>query len=466
MIENINYTSILSSLYFIWKAGWPPLYESQMVMSDFLYTPLYAIFIYSYAYMRRRHLTDSVTRKYYFPALTLKIIGAIAVGVIYQHYYITGDTYMYYWHTKIMYKAFWESSPLTWAKIVFFPRDPDRDTYMYLQTMFFDDNPNDMLVPQIASIFGVIGLDSYPVIAIFFAMISFFGLWAMFKIFYDLYPYLHKQFAIAIFFIPSLFFWGSGLMKDTIALGSLAWLFYAFYRGAIEKKSLLKNLLIITTTTCILFVLRVYIILIFFPPAILWILDENTNRIRIKFLRSVIRPFAIILGLALGYFIITKATEGTAYELSKLADKVHISAKWLYHVSQTQSGAGYKIGNLDGSIESLLIAFPQAVNVALFRPYLTEVKNPVMLVSALESTFFLLFTLWVFYKVGLFRAVHKILTNPLVRLCVVFSIGFAFTVGIASFNFGTLMRYRILLIPFYMSSLFIILYESRRRRTP
>ena len=54
--------------------------------------------------------TDSVNRVYFFPALTVKIVGALAVGFIYQFYYNGGDTFNYHTHgSRHVWEAFMDS---------------------------------------------------------------------------------------------------------------------------------------------------------------------------------------------------------------------------------------------------------------------------------------------------------------------------------------------------------------------
>jgi hypothetical protein len=45
---------------------------------------------------------------------------------------------------------------------------------------------------------------------------------------------------------------------------------------------------------------------------------------------------------------------------------------------------------------------------------------------------------------------------PVLTMCFVFSLIFAISVGISSGNFGTLVRYKIPLMPFYLSGLYIL----------
>jgi len=54
--------------------------------------------------------------------------------------------------------------------------------------------------------------------------------------------------------------------------------------------------------------------------------------------------------------------------------------------------------------------------------------------------------------------------NSLVVFSLVFSIMFAFMVGLTTANFGALVRYKIPLIPFFLSALFIIISRFNKQR--
>ncbi|HRA12632.1 MAG TPA: hypothetical protein PKX31_13225, partial [Chitinophagaceae bacterium] len=48
------------------------------------------------------------------------------------------------------------------------------------------------------------------------------------------------------------------------------------------------------------------------------------------------------------------------------------------------------------------------------------------------------------------------------QFCLVFTLIFAFAVGISSYNFGTLSRYKIPCLPFYAVALIVIFYKNKR----
>ena len=81
-----------------------------MEIKDLILTPFYLIIIYFVAIIIRNNtLKDSPLKKYFIPALTVKIIGSIAVGLVYHFYYGGGDTFFFYQGTTIIWEAFLEN---------------------------------------------------------------------------------------------------------------------------------------------------------------------------------------------------------------------------------------------------------------------------------------------------------------------------------------------------------------------
>ena len=74
----------------------------------------------------------------------------------------------------------------------------------------------------------------------------------------------------------------------------------------------------------------------------------------------------------------------------------------------------------------------------------------------------MLFTLFVFIKVGIKKFILTIINKPIVLYCLMFSIIFALFVGATTLNFGSLVRYKIPAIPFYVIGLFFILYFNNK----
>lgn len=430
-----------------------------MEIRDLIVTPIFIILIYFVGYLIRPILTDQVTVRYFFPALSLKLFGALAVGFIYQFYYGGGDTFNYHtFGSRIMWEAFMQN-PIDGVKLFFNSHEPH--LYPYFSRIDFYGDPNSFSVTRTAAFFDLITFSSYSATALLFAFFGFIGIWFFFLSFYELFPHLHYRIALASFFIPSVFFWGSGLLKDTIVMTCIGICTYYIKRIFIDKKVTLKAILILVISLFITFSVKKYVLLCFIPAALFWIYAGYLNRIKTKMLRLLLLPFIFSIAIVTGFFAIQKIGENDPkYALDKIAQTAQITAYDIGFYSGRNAGSGYSLGELDGSFTSMLKLAPQAVNVSLFRPYLWEVRNPLMLLSALESTILLVLFIYLLFAkpMDFFRS----LADPNVLFCLVFSVTFAFAVGVSTYNFGTLSRYKIPLLPFFSVVLLLIADYSNR----
>ncbi len=433
-----------------------------MELRDFIVTPLILFLVYTLAYWFRSKLTDTNTKMYFIPALTVKIVGALAVGFVYQFYYDGGDTFNY--HTlgsRVIWDAFIEA-PLTGLKLIFANHSFDHASYLYSSRILYYGDISSYFVVRVTALFDLFTFSSYSSTAVLFAVTSFSGSWALFSVFYGRFNNLHKYLAIAIFFIPSVFFWGSGIFKDTLTYSSLCWVVYVFDRLFQGRGNLILNIFILALTMTTIFIVKKYILLCLLPAILIWFNAEKITSIRSTVLRLLIVPSSIVLSCVLAFLAINMVgASDDKYAIQNLAMTAKITAYDIRYGwgARDGIGSGYELGELDGTFASMIRLMPEAINVSLFRPYLWEVRNPLMLLSALESLAILLATLLVLYKyriIGVFRRVF----DPILMFCFTYSIVFAFAVGISTFNFGTLMRYKFPLLPFYVVCLVILYFHN------
>ncbi|MBX2895593.1 MAG: hypothetical protein KF763_09120 [Cyclobacteriaceae bacterium] len=426
-----------------------------MELRDLIVTPLLLIVVYVVAYFVRPYVTDSLTTRYYFPALTFKIIGAIALGLIYQFYYDGGDTYSYHTHgSRHIWEAFMDS-PVRGIKLLW-GNESQVDIYKYSSRIYFFNDDQSYFLIRVAALFDLLTFSSYSATAVFFALLSFTGMWMFFLTFYSRYPHLHRGLAAAAFFLPSVFFWGSGILKDTLTIASLGVATYCFYRLLLVRKFSLRLLLALIISLIVIFSVKKFILQAFFPAVLVWVVAHNFSAIKSFALKIILVPVAAISVAAGAYYMVVKVGEDDErYAVGKLARTAKVTAYDIRYWSGRHAGSGYALGELDGTFGSMIRLAPQAINVSLFRPYLWEVRNPLMFISALESFAFLVFTVYVLFCVG--ARIRMALGNPDVIFGLVFALSFAFAVGVSTFNFGTLVRYKIPLLPFYLMALVIML---------
>lgn len=401
----------------------------------------------------RPFVTNKFTRKYFLIALWARFIGAIGLGLVYQFYYQGGDTFNYWTHgSRWIWEAFLDS-PLTGIQLLIDSGGGDRsdETYEYSQHIWYYRDIKSFAIVRIAALFDLFTFHTYSATALLFASFSFSGQWAMYSSIVKIYPhnrYLH----ISLLFIPSVIFWGSGILKDTITLGALGWLMWSVINFLILKEKRGISVLVALLAAALIFQIKSYILLSFIPVVFLLIYLLNIGKVRNRILKIMMIPFLLLVFSGLG-FLSTIYASTDEYNINNIAQRAAITSYDIRYGwgARNQGDGGYDIGRLDGTWQSMISHAPKAIIVSLFRPFIWEVKNPLMLLAALESFVVLIFSLRMFMK----GRIGQILKDPFLTFCFTFSILFAFAVGVSTGNFGTLMRYKIPMLPFFFSALIL-----------
>jgi hypothetical protein len=429
---------------------------------DFALLPFYLGFIYLIAYRARnnKYSYNHPWRKYYIPALSIKIFGAIFIGLIYGYYYKGGDTFYYFSQAQVLNSAFNESFE-KWISLLFhIPSVNDGNYYEYTSQMEWYRDPASYTVVAITAFLSAFTLNTYLPTAVLFAFISFSGVWALFRAFASLYPSLIRPIAIAVLFIPSVIVWGSGIFKDTLCLLGLGWLTYSTFRFLIQKDFSFRNILLATFSFILIANVKLYILLGFTPALLMWIFFNYSQRIKNKSQKILVKFIFLVFVIGGFLFFMQRfSNELGKYSLEKVAQTSSITREWIYY-SSGDEGSAYDLGVFEPTIVGMLSKFPPAVNVTFFRPYLWESKKVIVLLSALEAILFLFVSLKVLFTIGPVKIWRTISTDPTIQFCLIFSIIFAFAVGISSYNFGSLSRYKIPCLPFYALALILIYYKN------
>lgn len=428
-----------------------------MDIFDLLLPPLYLTIILLYAYkFTKKHISKKPVYKYFMMGLIIKIFGAIMLGLVYFFYYSGGDTVNYH-NTAITLVNLLLENPGNFLYIYF---GSPQDAEFYLMNskfyfVFWVNDPYAFFVSKCFFPFELISFKSYMASSILVASVCYIGVWRLLLVFIEEFPHLHNQFKWVILYIPSVVFWGSGILKDSITFSSVCLFVHGFYWFFTRKKYKLKYIFSLLFSACFLIYIKPYILFALLPGTILWFVALRVNKIKNGFIKIVFTPTILIFGIALGLFSLDK--------MDSILGKYSVN-KVIYTASSAQQdmkqdyyrGNSFNIGNYDASAIGMLSVAPQAIFAALFRPTILDVRNIVMLISALENTFITLFCLYLLFKLKIFKFFSLIPSHPLLLFAFIFSIFFAFSVGVSISNFGALVRLKIPCIPFFLSSLVIL----------
>lgn len=436
---------------------------------DIFVTALYLIIVYVVAFVVRSFYSHNVLyKKYFMKGLTVKIFGGLAFGLVYTYYYTYGgDTMAYYQDAALITRYFFEdpfkASLLLWDHEMAYATDARE----VIRQFRLEHRGTEFPVVRAATILNILGMNSYYSTTILFAVFSYFGVWHFFLVFAKRYPQITNQLAIAILFIPSVFFWGSGIMKDSLVIGYLGLMLYGIDRFLQAGVQRIFWALVILISGKVIFSVKAYVIMALVPALVIWVVLNTKDKIKNSLLRALVVPFLIgisLVGMAFSLEVLGKYQ--SKYALQNFFDQAYSMQTWHYQEGANTSdnhgrGSSYTLGDYDPTVAGTLKLFPAAVNVTLFRPYFWEVKNVAMVASAVESFIMLLFTLFIFVGLGFFRVIKLLGKDPFLLMSFTFAIFFAFAVGFTSYNFGALARYKIPCIPFFVASLLILNYRVK-----
>lgn len=429
--------------------------------ADYVLLPFFILIIYrlSYVICNKYYPLGHSWRKYFIYGLAVKIIGAVFIGLIYQYYYGGGDTAYYFYHAKVINSAFSESV-VKWFNLLFhLPKSYEGEYIDYISRMEWYNDKGSYMVCCLTAFINIFTFNTFLPTSIIFAAFSFSGLWAMFRTFAKQYPHLENHIAIAILFIPSCFIWGSGIFKDTVCMFALGWMLYSSFQLLIQRNMSLNNILFLILSFYILLIVKVYILISFLPALALWILFYYSHKIKSTVIRFLVKSVVLVIAVVAFSFVYRYYSPSLGrYSLDNIAKTSYVTRDWIAYASGDQ-GSAYNLGDFEPSITGLLSKFPAAVNVTLFRPYLWEANKSLVFLNALEAMVFFLLTLKMLITIGPLKIWRAISSDPNIQFCLIFSIVFAFSVGISTYNFGSLSRYRIPCLPMYAMALVLIYYK-------
>jgi len=391
----------------------------------------------------------------------LKITGAILITLLFNLYYSGGDTTAYFNDGRLLNKVLFRNPSL--AIEMFFSSGNKTEWSNNLVNGFdgfrFADDSTTWLVTKITAIVEIFTFRSMLTTAMVFGFFSARLIWKFYETILKIYPFAEKYLAWAILFVPNVLLWGSGIFKDTVTLCLTMFSFVCLYNIFIIKNKIVSNFLYFILTVYIVFIVKSYIIVTFLGCATIWLF--SLIKIKSDFLSIISKPFLIGLFGLIFYFAFDEFTKTfEKFSIEKVLETTKVTGQYLKTISEGTDGSVYDIGTLDPSITGLLKLAPAAINVTLFRPYLWESGKIIIFFSAIESACLLFFTIFTIFKVGPFKFFYYIFKDPLLLTFFLFTIIFAIFIGLSSFNFGSLVRYKIPCIPLYLIILGVILKKN------
>jgi hypothetical protein len=412
-------------------------------------------------------MEDAAERKIFMTAFLLHMSGSFLYCMVIQYYYGYGDSFGFYMGSNFLRKVIeMDGEPFntllmsgeTFSKKYAMGGFGDLDLPTGIQTT------SNLMVMKVSAMLSYLSFNSYVIISLFFGLFSFLGLWRLFCVFNEILgKKMQKMLVFTVLYMPSICFWGSGLIKDSLCLGFVGLTVWGTYKLLIQKKNSIPVLLLSILCFYFLFMIKSYIAYALVASATL----AYVLQIVIKSKKNIFKLGLVMIILFVGViftFLSAASTLESIVDESKSQIEIFKGAYANANQEDERSAGSFTTADFDFTVSGLVLRSPSAVFTTLFRPFLWETRKPIMLYSALESFLTLLATIYVLFKCRVLGFFRHIFSMPFLFFSFVFVIFLAVIVGFTTFNFGTLVRYRLPVLPFYYFLLLSIYQRNESAR--
>ncbi|WMN10646.1 hypothetical protein QYS49_35545 [Marivirga salinae] len=371
----------------------------------------------------------------------LKISCGILMGFLYWSYYGAGDTIFFYEQAQALFQYFqadkislseWTGfTPLSLSQAEFSAQSEPR-TFFFVRLMSF---------------LYAFTQGNYWVMSIYLSFFAGLGTWAFAHELVRISKVNKSVIYIALLFIPSITFWSSGLLKESLMTIAI------YVLGLSVLKWVAKPTKWLYAIPAILSVIVLWKVKYYVPITLLPIVLLTTLFYRGKFLSNFSFPkklalcFSLLIlgGISIA-FIHPVFHSGRFFELIRISHDV---------IAYNSTEALIHFQNVEGNVLFFLQNLPLAWFTGIFRPFVWESYSPISLMWGLEKG---MFTLLAFASIILSFKVKFSQTEKWWGIAIlIYTSVLSSVITLATPNFGTLIRYEIAYMPFlWLLVLFIL----------
>lgn len=366
-------------------------------------------------------------------AFLFRAVGGIALGLLYFYHYQVGDTLSFWQDGNHLASLFLESP----GKVLAFLWDdsavPEIVNALQQQT------PRSVFFVKICGFLSLISGGNYWVMATWLSVASFAGAWLLYARLVWFYSEARQAAAVALFFVPSIVFWSSGLIKESLGLSALFVMTACCLSLMNGQRVKAREWVLVLICLWVGWNLKYYWIGIFLPVAVSSVLVALVVR---KYPRSATYQGTVWVILLVGFISLATNVHPNFYA-SRFMEVIYHNNLEFTRMSEPPRIVQYL--NLEPAAASILMNAPAAFIAGLFRPFIWESFNALSWIAAIENTAILLLVLQSLVSLkALFQSPHRVL----VCATVVYIVLLITFLALSTPNFGTLSRYRVGALPF------------------
>lgn len=389
--------------------------------------------------------------------LLLKIAAGTALWAIYTWVYtdrVHADIFKYFDDSAVMFNAL-RDRPEDFFRMLFsVGNDSEWFDERYYRKMnhwyrqWESNLHNDAhTIIRFNTVLRLLSFGEFHVHTVAAAFLSFTGMLALYHAFVGLLRGRERALAIAIFLLPSVLLWASGVLKESLlffGLGILVWQF----RKLLAGQARVPGLALMAGACLLLFHLKLYVIASLLPALGMLVLARYAPRVPLVLRTLVVLLVFVVLGLNLhvlipGFDVLWALT-------AKQRDFVGLA--------ETVSASSYVAPpRLEPTLSSFVMQAPYALYIAFLGPLFHPSPGAFGLLSAIEN----LVLVAVFIVLLIHRLPRRQVDLGVVIALVTFIVLMALVIGWTTPVMGALVRYRTPLLPFLFIVALLVLDHRR-----
>lgn len=389
--------------------------------------------------------SDSFSGKWMILFFLIKFFSGILLTLIYTYYYNIrneADIYKYFDDSYYITQALWEK-PTDFFKMIFgIGNDTEYFTNEYYsnmsnwfrkyETQVYNDNHT---VIRMNAVMRVFSFGYFHIHTLFFCFLSFIGMVSLYnglKLFLS--KEKHRLFGLFIFLFPSLTFWSSGALKESVMFFAVGNIFYLFCL-LVQKRHSMVYVILGAFSFFIMLYLKsyaLYAITVGIMMLIAGYIFRNRNL-------GWVYLATILLGITL---LILFLDLNSHYNIPALVHQKHTD--FYKHSLAMNAGSTFNTGNFAPTWGGIFRLAPEAIFTTIFRPLPMENLGIFGILSSIESVFIMVIMFFSLYRFHLPKGEQF----NMVLCCFIIVLILGILIGISTTNFGSLVRYKIIVLPF------------------
>jgi hypothetical protein len=316
----------------------------------------------------------------------LKVIAGTALWALYTYYYTersTADALRFYDDAKVIHSALFEDFGSYIRMMLGFDTDnPRLDKYIVKmfnwdkEYNFFMYNDNQTML-RFNAFCMLFSFGNYHVHTIAMSLFSFIGSLYLYKVFYKYLEDKKYLLLLAVFCIPTVLLFSSGVLKEGIIVAAIGFFLYGILNLFTQYKKI-STWICLLIGAMLLLVMKIYIVACF-VPALVYLFSSKWIFKKHPWLYFILFNVSIFAGLIIVSIILPE--RDIFYLLFKKRDDFTNVA------IQYESGSFIPPFDLMPNPTSFLVHTPTALWIVLMKPYLWDVGSVLVKFAALENIF-------------------------------------------------------------------------------